>query len=29
MQQRIDVVVMPQIWEADYGSFRALIKLLP
>jgi hypothetical protein len=29
MLQRIDVLVMPQITEADYAAFRGLIKLLP
>jgi hypothetical protein len=29
MLQRIDVLVMPQIEEADYDAFRTLIKLLP
>ena len=29
MLQRMDVRVMPQIEEADYDAFRALIKLLP
>jgi hypothetical protein len=29
MRQRIDALVMPQIREADYAAFRALIKLLP
>jgi hypothetical protein len=27
--QRIDVLVMPQIQEAEYAAFRSLIKLLP
>jgi hypothetical protein len=29
MLQRIDVLVIPQIHEADYVAFRSLIKLLP
>jgi hypothetical protein len=29
MLQRIDVLVLPQIEEADYAAFRTLIKLLP
>jgi hypothetical protein len=29
MLQRIDVLVMPQISEADYDAFRSQIKLLP
>jgi hypothetical protein len=29
MRQRINVLVMPQIQEADYAAFRSLIKLLP
>ena len=29
MRQRIDVLVVPQIEEADYPAFRSMIKLLP